>query len=109
MAELWPTSESRISSPARPAGSFQVAAQVVIPTVTVQPNGSFAATGSRQDIFDIDKATPTYSFAGYFEGATPSGPETVAGTFREDVVFPLNGTTEMCTSNVQPWVAAHAS
>ena len=77
--------------------------------MTVQPDGSFAATGSQQGVFDNAKAKFTYSFAGYFEGATPSGPETVAGTLREDVVFPLNGTTEMCTSNVQPWAATHAS
>jgi hypothetical protein len=92
-----------------PAGSFPNSSQFVIPSVTVQPDGSFAATGSQQGVFDNAKAKFTYSFAGYFEGATPSGPETVAGTLREDVVFPLNGTTEMCTSNVQPWAAVHAS
>jgi hypothetical protein len=92
-----------------PAGSFPGSSQFVIPSVTVQPDGSFAATGSQQGVFDNAKAKFTFSFAGYFEGATPSGPETVAGTLREDVVFPLNGTTEMCTSNVQPWAATHAS
>jgi Divergent InlB B-repeat domain len=92
-----------------PAGSLPNSSQFVIPSVTVQPNGSFAATGSQEGVFDNAKAKFTYSFAGYFEGATPSGPETVAGTLREDVVFPLNGTTETCTSNVQPWVATHAA
>ena len=92
-----------------PAGAFPGSSQFVIPTVTVQPNGSFAATGSQEGVFDNAKAKFTYSFAGYFEGATPSGPDTVAGTLREDVVFPTNGTTELCTTNVQPWMAAHAS
>jgi hypothetical protein len=92
-----------------PAGTPSSSDQIVIPNVAIAPDGSFAGTGSQQGVFDNAKAKFTYSFAGYFEGATPSGPETVAGTLREDIVFPLNGTTEMCTSNVQPWVAAHAS
>jgi hypothetical protein len=92
-----------------PAGPSSSSDQIVIPNVAIAPNGSFTGTGSQQGVFDNAKAKFTYSFAGYFEGATPNGPETVAGTLREDVVFPLNGTTEMCTTNVQPWVAAHAS
>jgi Divergent InlB B-repeat domain len=92
-----------------PAGSFPDSSQLVITEVGIRPNGSFAATTSQQGVFDNAKAKFTYSFAGYFEGATPSGPETVAGTLREDIVFPANGTTESCTTNDQPWVATRSS
>ena len=91
-----------------PAGSFPGSSQLVIPVVSVQPNGSFAATTSQQGVFDNATAKFTYSFAGQFEGATPSGVETVAGTLREDIAFPANGTTESCTTNDQPWVATRS-
>jgi hypothetical protein len=90
-----------------PAGSFPDVDQLVIPQVTVQPNGSFSGTGTQEGVFDNARAKFTYSFAGHFEGATPSGPLTVAGTLRDNVVFPANGTTETCTTNVQPWTATH--
>ena len=92
-----------------PAGSFPDTSQLVIPEIGVQPNGSFSATTSQQGVFDNAKAKFTLSFAGHFEGATPSGPVTVAGTLREDIVFPANGTTETCTTNNQPWVAVRGS
>jgi hypothetical protein len=92
-----------------PAGSFPTTSQLVIPQVAVQPNGSFAATASQQGVFDNAQAKFTFSFAGHFEGATPTGPLTVAGTLREDIVFPANGTTETCTTNNQPWVASRSS
>ena len=92
-----------------PTGSFPTTSQLVIPEVAVQPNGSFATTTSQQGVFDNAKAKFTYSFAGHFEGATPTGPLTVAGTLREDIVFPANGTTETCTTNNQPWVASRSS
>ncbi len=92
-----------------PAGSFPDTSQLVIPEVGVQPNGSFSATTTQQGVFDNAKAKFTLSFAGHFEGATPSGPLTVAGTLREDIVFPANGTTETCTTNNQPWVAIRSS
>ena len=92
-----------------PAGSFPDTSQLVIPEIGVQPNGSFSATTSQQGVFDNAKAKFILSFAGHFEGATPSGPVTVAGTLREDIVFPANGTTETCTTNNQPWVAVRGS
>jgi hypothetical protein len=90
-----------------PAGSFPGSDQLVIPQVTVQPNGAFSGTGEQKGVFDNTPARFSYSFAGHFEGATPSGPLTVAGTLREDVVFPANGTTETCTTNLLPWIATH--
>ena len=59
-------------------------------------------------MFGSAAARFTFSFAGYFEGATPSGPLTVAGA-REDIVFSAGGVTEFCSSNEQPWTAAHVS
>jgi len=66
-----------------PAGSFPDSDQLVIPEVMVQPNGSFSGTGTQEGVFDNGKAKFTYSFAGHFEGPTPSGPLTVAGTLRD--------------------------
>ena len=90
-----------------PAGSFPGSNQIVIPNVAIAANGSFSGTAIEHGVFDNANAEFTYSFAGHFEGATPAGPETLAGTLREDVVFAANGTTETCTSNLQPWLATH--
>ena len=47
-----------------PAGSFPDVDQLVIPQVTVQPNGSFSGTGTQQGVFDNAKAKFTYSLPG---------------------------------------------
>jgi hypothetical protein len=44
----------------------------------------------------------TYTFAGYFEGTTPAGAATVAGTWSEDIVL-VGGA--VCNSNDQSWTA----
>ena len=90
-----------------PAGSFAGFNQIVIPNVAIAATGSFSGTATEHGVFDNANAEFTYSFAGYFEGATPAGPKTLAGTLREGVVFAANGTTETCTSNLQPWLATH--
>ncbi|HUC14844.1 MAG TPA: hypothetical protein VMS00_10370 [Acidimicrobiales bacterium] len=72
--------------------------------VAVQPNGSFTTSVSESGVINSYNARITYTFAGYFEGPTPSGPSTVAGAWRENVVF-ASGTTAMCTSNYQSWTA----
>ncbi len=90
-----------------PAGSFPRFNEIVIPNVAIAANGSFSGTATQHGVFDNANAEFTYSFAGYFEGATPAGPETLAGTLSEGVVFAANGTTETCTSNLQPWSATH--
>jgi hypothetical protein len=92
-----------------PAGSFPGSSQIVIPGVAIAPDGSFAISTSEQGVFGSAAARFSFSFAGHFEGATPSGPLTVAGTLREDIVFSAGGTTELCSSNEQPWTATHAS
>jgi hypothetical protein len=73
--------------------------------VTIQPNGSFTGKASHSGVFMGANATFTYTIAGYFEGKTPYGPSTVAGIFRENVV-PSSGTTKMCTSDNQFWLAS---
>jgi len=73
--------------------------------VPVQPNGSFSATTSQNGVVSGQNAKFTYTFNGYFEGPTPNGATTVAGVWREDIVF-ASGATKMCTSNDQSWVAA---
>ncbi len=90
-----------------PAGSFPGSDHISILDTPINPNGSFAAEGTQQGVFDGSNAKFTYYFAGHVEGATPSGTLTMAGTLREDIVFPANGTTESCTSNQQSWTVAH--
>ena len=91
-----------------PAGSFPSSYSMVISAASINPNGSFAAKATQVATFDNANARATYSFTGYFEGATPAGTLTVAGTFREDIVFASSGTTETCTSNNQSWTATHS-
>jgi trimeric autotransporter adhesin len=77
---------------------------VTIQSVAVQPNGAFSAKTSQTGVVNSTSAKITYTFAGYFEGPTPTGAATVAGTWRADIVF-ASGTTKMCTSNNQSWEA----
>ena len=90
-----------------PAGSFPGSDQLVIPDIAIQPNGSFAAKATEVGVFDNARAKFSFSFAGRFYPATAAGPPTAAGTLRDNVVFPANGTTETCTTNVMPWRATH--
>ncbi len=90
-----------------PSGSFPGPMPIVIPTVPIKANGAFSSTVPVPGVFDGAKAVFRYSFAGSFEGATPAGPLTVAGTLREDISFPANGVTEECTSGLRPWAATH--
>jgi hypothetical protein len=71
----------------------------------IEPDGSFSATASQVGLFSGSKAKFTYSFAGYFEGPTPAGAGTVAGLWREDIVFTTGGVAAMCSSDNQSWTA----
>ena len=57
-----------------PAGSFPGSNQIVISNVAIAANGSFGGTAIEHGVFDNANAEFTYSFAGYFEGATPAAP-----------------------------------
>ena len=72
--------------------------------VAIKPNGSFSSTTSQTAVFQGTNAKFTYTFAGAFEGTTPTGPSTVAGIYREDIV-PTSGTTTLCTTDDQFWTA----
>ena len=85
--------------------SGNVGAPVGVLQAAIQPDGSFSAKTSQDGVLNGVNAKFTYTFAGYFEGPTPpAGAATVAGIWREDVVF-ASGTTTMCTSNDQSWKA----
>ena len=76
--------------------------------VAIKPDGSFTAKVTQDGVLNGVNAKFTYAFAGYFEGPTPAGPATVAGTWREDIQF-ASGATRMCTSNDQSWTATRSS
>ena len=80
---------------------------LTIAQVTVNLDGSFTAKTSQTGVVNGSNATFTYTFAGYFEGPTPAGAATVAGTWREDIAF-ASGTTTYCTSNAQIWTATRS-
>ncbi len=84
-----------------PGGTYD---HLQVAQVAIRPDGSFSSTTSQQGELLGGGAKITYMFAGYFEGPTPAGAVTVAGTWREDVVF-SSGTTTLCTSNLQSWTA----
>jgi hypothetical protein len=75
--------------------------------VAIMPDGSFTAKASQNGVLSGNNAKFTYTFAGYFEGPTPAGTATVAGIWREDVVF-ASGTTTLCTSNDQSWTSTRS-
>jgi hypothetical protein len=72
--------------------------------VAIKPDGSFTSETSQDGVVNGVNAKFTYTIDGYFEGPTPAGAATVAGIWREDIVF-ASGTTKMCTSNDQSWTA----
>jgi hypothetical protein len=72
--------------------------------VAITPGGSFTSKTSQAGVLAGSGGTFTYTFAGYFEGPTPAGAATVAGIWREDIVF-SSGTPTMCTSNDHSWTA----
>ena len=85
-----------------PAGSINDQFEML--QVAIKSNGSFSGDGSQNGVLSGSNVKFTYSFAGSFEGTTPAGVSTAAGTWREDVVF-ASGTTTACTSNNQFWTA----
>jgi hypothetical protein len=92
-----------------PAGSFPGSVNLsILGGSAITPNASFTATGTQSGVFDNANAKFTYSLAGHFEGATPAGPVTVAGTLREDIVFAASGATETCSSDDLAWTATRS-
>jgi hypothetical protein len=90
--------------PASASGGY---APIIVPMVPVNGDGSFSVTASQKGIFDNSSATFSYSFSGFVEGATPTGPVTMAGNFRMNVQFATSGATESCTSDTQSWSVTH--
>ena len=95
-------SDTATSLSCTPSGG--VSDHLVIPNVAVKSDGSFSATTSQSGVLSGVNAKFNYTIAGYFEGPTPAGSSTVAGIWREDIVF-ASGTTKMCTSNDHSWTA----
>ena len=85
-----------------PAGTINDHFEIL--QVTIRSNGSFSAKTSQTGLLSGISVKFTYTLAGSFEGPTPAGVSTAAGTWREDVVF-ASGTTSSCTSNNQFWTA----
>jgi hypothetical protein len=79
--------------------------QIVIAQAAIKPDGSFAGKASQNGVFAGSHAKFTYSFTGNFQGLNSSGGATVAGVFREDIVFTDSAGTHTCTSNNQVWTA----
>ena len=72
--------------------------------VAIKSNGSFDAEGPQRGVLSGSNVKFAYTLAGSFEGPTPAGVSTAAGTWREGVVF-ASGTTSACTSNNEFWSA----
>ena len=92
-----------------PGGSVLVD-HFAFPKAVIRSDGSFSAKASQQGVVGAlagKSATYIYTFAGHFEGPTPRGAATVAGTWREDVVL-ASGAIKLCTSNDQFWWATRS-
>ena len=72
---------------------------------SVQPDGSFNATRSVEDL-DTQGANvkATYTIAGHVHPASSDAPAGATGTWRENVAYPSQPGTS-CTSNEQSWTA----
>lgn len=75
-----------------------------IPEITIQPDGSFAATRTEPGVVQGAEATVTFTFSGHFHGPGSDGRGRAAGSLREEVVY-TNGAKYVCTSNALPWSA----
>ncbi len=69
---------------------------------TIKRDRSFTAKTSQSGVVGGANATISYFVTGYFQGPNATGATTVAGVFREDIVFP-DTPNRTCTSNDQPW------
>ena len=75
----------------------------------VKPNGAFSAMATQDGVFGDHTAKSAYSLTGRFQRATPAGPASAAGNFKENIVEEVNGTIYTCTSDNQYWTAKHGS
>ena len=78
---------------------------LTIAHAVINPDGSFAATGSQTGVFGGQNATFKYSFTGNYEGFSTSGVPQAFGSLREDISYSANGATYTCTTNNQTWSA----
>ena len=78
---------------------------LTIAHAVINPDGSFAATGSQTGVFGGQNATFKYSFTGNYEGFSTSGVPQAFGSLREDISYSANGTSYTCTTNNQTWSA----
>jgi hypothetical protein len=91
-------------------GGSTLADHLTIPKAAIRPGGSFNVTASQTGVVAAlagNSAKFIYTFAGHFEGPTPTGAATVAGKWREDVVL-AGGATKLCTSDDQFWTATRS-
>ena len=80
---------------------------LTIAHAVINPDGSFAATGSQTGVFGGANATFNYSFTGNYEGLSASGVPQAYGSLREDITYSANGASYTCTTNNLTWSATH--
>jgi hypothetical protein len=76
---------------------------LIVPSATINADGSFAATTTSTGILNGHPTDFTYTFRGNFHSTGPDDAERSAGTMRESLTFTDNSVT--CTSNTQAWAA----
>jgi hypothetical protein len=88
-------------SPAEP----NVSSAIAIPSIPIDPDGSFAYKQSQSGIVNGQAATITFTFNGHVHGPNTSGKTRIDGIWREDVTYANNGTSFYCTSNNESFAA----
>jgi hypothetical protein len=94
-------STSLMCSPAEP----NVSSAIAIPSIPIDPDGSFAYKQSQSGIVNGQAATITFTFNGHVHGPNTSGKTRINGIWREDVTYANNGTSFYCTSNNESFAA----
>ena len=71
---------------------------------TIRRDQSFTAKAAQKAVVGRATATINYVVTGRVQGKSTTGAATVAGVYREDIVF-ADTPNRKCTSNDQPWTA----
>ncbi|MEP6816504.1 MAG: hypothetical protein ABI873_13225 [Marmoricola sp.] len=79
--------------------------KIQVPSVALNPDGSFASTTTQTGFFAGHPARFTYIFRGNVHGVTPAGFPRLAGTLRESIAY-TDTPARTCTTNDQAWTAS---
>ena len=88
-------------------GGANVHDQLVIGSIPVRSDGSFAVVAQRTGVFAGQAAKFVSHFSGHFHSRDKNGVERAAGVFSETITY-NDGVARTCQSDQQSWTATRS-